>query len=100
MFMASDCVNGIDAQKVLGYTLCRDGKCIKLPYPLESFHFDVAGRSFHHGRFVQKLREKAASLPKYNFFPFNTCLHISSFLLLLYLFFQCKVEARNSNVSA
>ncbi|EOA26359.1 hypothetical protein CARUB_v10022880mg [Capsella rubella] len=57
-----DCVKEIDAQRVLGYALFKDGKHIKLPYPLETFDSDVAGRSFHNGRFVMRLREKAASL--------------------------------------
>ncbi|XP_015893296.3 squalene epoxidase 1-like isoform X1 [Ziziphus jujuba] len=58
-----DCVNGIDAQQVFGYILSMDGKNCKLPYPLENFHPDVAGRGFHHGPFIQKLRQKVASLP-------------------------------------
>ncbi|KAA8549890.1 hypothetical protein F0562_001574 [Nyssa sinensis] len=58
-----DCVNEIDAQRVLGYTLFKDGKNTKLSYPLKDFHSDVAGRSFHNGRFIQRMREKAASLP-------------------------------------
>ncbi|GLU20166.1 hypothetical protein SLE2022_363780 [Rubroshorea leprosula] len=58
-----DCVEGIDAQRVLGYALIKDGKNTKLPYPLENLHSDVAGRSFHNGRFIQRLREKAATLP-------------------------------------
>lgn len=58
-----DTVNNIDAQKVFGYTLFKDGRKTKLPYPLEIFHSDVSGRSFHNGCFVQRLREKASSLP-------------------------------------
>nr|QIW91914.1 squalene epoxidase [Panax japonicus] len=58
-----DCVNEIDAQRVFGYALYMDGKNTRLSYPLEKFHSDVAGRSFHNGRFVQRMREKAASLP-------------------------------------
>ncbi|GMN52444.1 hypothetical protein TIFTF001_021605 [Ficus carica] len=58
-----DCVKEIDAQRVYGYALYKDGTSSKLPYPLENLHPDVAGRSFHHGRFIQKLRRKAASLP-------------------------------------
>ncbi|KAL7002937.1 Squalene epoxidase 1 [Sarracenia purpurea var. burkii] len=58
-----DCVNEIDAQCLFGYDLSKDGKTAKLLYPLKSFHCDVAGRGFHNGRFVQRLREKAASLP-------------------------------------
>lgn len=55
----------IDAQRVFGYALFKDGNRTHISYPLEKFHSDVAGRGFHNGRFVQRLREKAASLPKY-----------------------------------
>ncbi|KAJ6839209.1 squalene monooxygenase-like [Iris pallida] len=58
-----DCVAKIDAQRVLGYALFKDGKNTKLSYPLEKYHSDVAGRSFHNGRFIQRMREKAAALP-------------------------------------
>ncbi|XP_027346187.1 squalene monooxygenase-like [Abrus precatorius] len=58
-----DCVDEIDAQQVLGYALYKDGKNTKLSYPLEKFNSDVSGRSFHNGRFIQRMREKAASLP-------------------------------------
>ncbi|RVW47087.1 Squalene monooxygenase [Vitis vinifera] len=61
--VSADCLNEIDAQRVLGYALYKDGKNARLSYPLEQFHSDVAGRSFHNGRFVQRMREKAASLP-------------------------------------
>ncbi|PWZ07250.1 Squalene monooxygenase [Zea mays] len=44
-----DCVEEIDAQRVLGYALFKDGRNTKLAYPLEKFHSDVAGRSFHNG---------------------------------------------------
>ncbi|KAL9300338.1 Squalene epoxidase 2 [Arabidopsis thaliana] len=57
-----DCVKKIDAQRVLGYVLFKDGKHTKLAYPLETFDSDVAGRSFHNGRFVQRMREKALTL--------------------------------------
>ncbi|KAL6993898.1 Squalene epoxidase 1 [Sarracenia purpurea var. burkii] len=57
-----DCVEQIDAQRVLGYALFKDGRSTRLSYPLEKFHADVAGRSFHNGRFVQRMREKAATL--------------------------------------
>ncbi|CAI9753509.1 unnamed protein product [Fraxinus pennsylvanica] len=58
-----DCVEEIDAQKVFGYALFKDGKATRLSYPLDKFHSDVSGRSFHNGRFIQRMREKAASLP-------------------------------------
>lgn len=60
-----DCVEEIDAQRVIGYALFKDGKNTRLSYPLENFHSDVAGRSFHNGRFIQRMREKASTLPKY-----------------------------------
>lgn len=65
MYVAADCVNEIDAQRVFGYALYMDGKNTRLSYPLEKYHSDVAGRSFHNGRFIQRMRDKAASLPKY-----------------------------------
>ncbi|CAI9764449.1 unnamed protein product [Fraxinus pennsylvanica] len=58
-----DCLQDIDAQRVFGYALYMDGKHTKLSYPLEKFNSDVSGRSFHNGRFVQRMREKAATLP-------------------------------------
>ncbi|KAH7298292.1 hypothetical protein KP509_25G035800 [Ceratopteris richardii] len=59
----ADCVQEIDAQRVQGYALFKGGKDTKVGYPLEGYSGDVAGRSFHNGRFIQKMREKAASLP-------------------------------------
>ncbi|OMO92135.1 Aromatic-ring hydroxylase-like protein [Corchorus olitorius] len=61
-----DCLEEIDAQRVFGYALYKDGKNTKLSYPLENFHSNVAGRSFHNGRFIQRMRQKAASLPNVN----------------------------------
>ncbi|KAL5857560.1 hypothetical protein ACOSQ3_005018 [Xanthoceras sorbifolium] len=62
-----DCVNGIDAQQVFGYVLYKDGRAIRTPYPLKNYSDDnsnaMNGTTFHHGRFVQKLRIKTASLP-------------------------------------
>ncbi|KAM1073883.1 hypothetical protein ACFX14_018899 [Malus domestica] len=58
-----DCVEEIDAQRVVGYALFKDGKNTRLTYPLEQFNSDVAGRSFHNGRFIQRMREKVAQLP-------------------------------------
>lgn len=59
----ADCVEQIDAQRVLGYALFKEGKNTKVGYPLEGYGDEVAGRSFHNGRFIQKMREKAAKLP-------------------------------------
>lgn len=41
----------------------KDGKAAKVAYPTEGMGPDVAGRSFHHGRFVMRLRQAAASVP-------------------------------------
>lgn len=57
-----DCVRNIDAQNVYGYALFKDGKSTKLTYPLEKFDSDVCGRSFHNGRFIQRMRERAATI--------------------------------------
>ncbi|ONK74548.1 uncharacterized protein A4U43_C03F7540 [Asparagus officinalis] len=58
----ADCVEKIDAQRILGYALFKDGKDAKLTYPLEKYHSDIAGRSFHNGKFIQRMREKAATI--------------------------------------
>ncbi|KAF7843069.1 squalene monooxygenase-like [Senna tora] len=58
-----DCVDEIDAQRVFGYALYKDGKNTKLSYPLQNFESDISGRSFHNGRFIQRMRHKAGSLP-------------------------------------
>ncbi|EEF40281.1 Squalene monooxygenase, putative [Ricinus communis] len=58
-----DCVEKIDAQQVFGYAIFKDGKSTKLSYPLDGFQTNVSGRSFHNGRFIQRMREKATSLP-------------------------------------
>lgn len=54
----------IDAQRVYGYALFKDGKSTKIEYPLNKYKSDVSGRSFHNGRFIQRMRQKAATLPK------------------------------------
>ena len=102
----------IDAQRVLGYALFKEGKNTKLSYPLEKFHSDVSGRSFHNGRFIQRMREKAATLSKYTFLPFYR-FTVSQFIFLLkfaILYFlvlfhdqssvQCEIGARYSNIPA
>ena len=52
------CLEGIDAIRVKGYCVVKEGEAVHIPYP--GTH---EGRSFHHGRFVVKLREKAQSAP-------------------------------------
>lgn len=57
----AECTEGIDAQLVQGYAIIKDGRAACVKYPTEGFDEDIAGRSFHHGRFVQNLRHRAAS---------------------------------------
>ncbi|KAB5511904.1 hypothetical protein DKX38_028932 [Salix brachista] len=55
-----DCLDGSDSQTVFSFAAVhKDGKRSAISYPS-----NASGRGFHYGRFVQKLREKAASLPK------------------------------------
>ena len=56
-------VDGIDAQRVVGYAMFKGGRNATVAYPTEGFSGDVAGRSFHNGRFVQRLREASAAAP-------------------------------------
>ncbi|KAH8104294.1 squalene epoxidase [Phellopilus nigrolimitatus] len=53
-----DCLQNIGAVPVYGYCVLNDGKQVHIPYP--DGH---EGRSFHHGRFIMALREKAKSAP-------------------------------------
>lgn len=55
------CVDDIDAQNVYGYCMFKDDEEAKVSYPLEGVGSDVAGKAFHHGRFVQRLRQAAAN---------------------------------------
>jgi len=48
------CVENIDAIPVLGYCVVDGPRSVQIPYP--DGH---EGRSFHHGRFITRLREKA-----------------------------------------
>lgn len=68
-----DCLDGIDAIPVDGYVvITEEGARATIPYPLPKTrphpltnqHYDkcVAGRSFHHGRFVQNLRQACRSV--------------------------------------
>jgi squalene monooxygenase len=59
----AECVEGIDATEVHGYCMFKAGKEARVKYPLDQTGNSVAGRSFHNGRFVQRLRLKAASAP-------------------------------------
>ncbi|KAG9620943.1 squalene epoxidase, partial [Aureobasidium melanogenum] len=66
----ADCLEDIDAIKVLGYDVIYHGDEVAIPYPENAASTTTnsnekqkksrpEGRSFHHGRFIQKLRERA-----------------------------------------
>lgn len=66
----SDCLEGIDAIPAKGYDVIYHGEHVQIPYPrdrdgpsLSSSSPAAEGRSFHHGRFVMKLREAAMATP-------------------------------------
>ncbi|KAI0057360.1 squalene epoxidase [Artomyces pyxidatus] len=52
------CLEGIDAVPVHGYCVVNAGETVHIPYPDKH-----EGRSFHHGRFITRLREKARAAP-------------------------------------
>lgn len=53
----ADCLEGIDAIPVEGYCIVQPGEQVQIPYV--SHH----GRSFHHGKFIMSLRNKAKQAP-------------------------------------
>lgn len=59
-----DCLEDIDAIKTEGYYVSYFGEPVVIPYPKPSPSAPAPeGRSFHHGRFVMKLREAALACP-------------------------------------
>ncbi|KAI9676165.1 MAG: Squalene epoxidase [Caeruleum heppii] len=67
-----DCLEEIDAVKVHGYEVIYYGKGVDIPYPETVVDGEVhtddhgrrpEGRSFHHGRFIQRLRQAATNTP-------------------------------------
>ncbi|CAA7023362.1 unnamed protein product [Microthlaspi erraticum] len=60
-----DCLEGIDAQVSTGLAIYKDGNEAVASYPVEdkNFPYEPSARTFHNGRFVQRLRQKASSLP-------------------------------------
>ncbi|KAK9464031.1 squalene epoxidase-domain-containing protein [Lipomyces oligophaga] len=60
-----DCLDGIDAIPAVGYTIIFEGAPLAIPYAEnpEKPGTSLEGRSFHHGRFISKLRDAAKSTP-------------------------------------
>ena len=59
------CLEGIDGIRVDGYAVFYKGEKVKLPYPEDPQTGDkmAKGKSFHHGRFIRRLREASQSRP-------------------------------------
>lgn len=59
---ATDAVKGIDAHVVHGYVVHDNDSntSVQLTYPRDGHQRVITGRSFHHGRFVMKLRGAAS----------------------------------------
>jgi squalene monooxygenase len=64
-----ECLEEIDAIKVFGYDVIYYGEEVKISYPENaasekgSPRTRPEGRSFHHGRFIQRLRQKVMTNP-------------------------------------
>jgi squalene monooxygenase len=62
-----DCLDDIDAIPCHGYQVSYYGEPVHIPYPDNLVSADASkapeGRSFHHGRFISKLRAKARATP-------------------------------------
>jgi len=63
-----DCLEDIDAIRVQGYQVIYYGQPVSIPYPENAVKDETTrtgkstrpeGRSFHHGRFIRRLRETA-----------------------------------------
>jgi squalene monooxygenase len=60
-----DCVENIDAIPVYGYEVIYHAEPVHIPYPANAVQDGrrPEGRSFHHGRFIQNLRQAAGNEP-------------------------------------
>ncbi|KAL1926909.1 hypothetical protein VTP01DRAFT_5239 [Rhizomucor pusillus] len=57
-----DCIEGIDGIPCYGYAVFRNNEIVDIPYPVEKeADKQAVGKCFHHGRFIQRLREAASS---------------------------------------
>ncbi|KAI8136682.1 squalene epoxidase-domain-containing protein [Fennellomyces sp. T-0311] len=57
-----ECLEGIDGIPCYGYAVFREGEMVEIPYPNDEATGEQAvGMSFHHGKFIQKLRAAATN---------------------------------------
>lgn len=59
------CLDDIDAIPVYGYECIYHGEPVNIPYPRKADGSRQEGRSFHHGKFIMKLRAAARAAPGY-----------------------------------
>ncbi|KAF9161424.1 Squalene epoxidase [Actinomortierella ambigua] len=60
----ADCLEGIDSIPTYGYGVIRGKESVHIPYLTDpETGKTYQGRSFHHGRFIQKLRAAASAVP-------------------------------------
>ncbi|KFH67517.1 hypothetical protein MVEG_06249 [Podila verticillata NRRL 6337] len=60
----ADCLEGIGAVPSFGYGVIRGDENVHIPYTVDpTTGKSFQGRSFHHGRFIQKLRAAASQTP-------------------------------------
>lgn len=60
----ADCLEGIDAIPTYGYGVIRGSEHVHIPYLINPDTGKTdEGRSFHHGRFIQNLRNAASQAP-------------------------------------
>ncbi|KAL7273408.1 Squalene epoxidase [Rhizina undulata] len=57
------CLDGIDAIPVYGYECIFHGDRVTIPYPKKADGSSQEGCSFHHGKFITKLRAAARATP-------------------------------------
>ena len=93
-----DCLEGIDAIPVHGYEVFYYGEPVMIPYPADKDEENVwggaqpEGRSFHHGRFVQRLREAAMREPNVTVFETTAVSLVKSGMDRQVLGVQCKTR--------
>ncbi|KAI8079955.1 squalene epoxidase-domain-containing protein [Halteromyces radiatus] len=58
-----ECLQGIDGIDCHGYGVIRDMQTVAIPYPINPVsNKEAVGKSFHHGRFVNQLRQHASAV--------------------------------------
>lgn len=63
--LVTDCLEDIDGIPCHGYAIYRENEWVHIPYPVNDATGEKAvGKSFHHGRFIQKLRAAARDTKK------------------------------------